>query len=242
MPDVAFVIVSHSESLAQGVCELAAQMAPDVHFEAAGGTDVLPGESRAALGTSYDKVEAALGRALETATGAILVSDLGSATMTIESVLEFADEPERVRFVDAPMVEGTVAAAVRAQLGDPLDAVAQAAIDAGLRYTQVHASIPSSDDETSGRAPEDGVLRVKGTATVADPVGLHARPAAALARVASRFNAEVTIKDADATSVLELMALGVSQGQDVTVVAEGPEAIEALAAVIATLEDPEPTA
>ncbi len=55
-------------------------------------------------------------------------------------------------------------------------------------------------------------------------------------------HAEVTIEDADATSVLELMALGVSQGQDVTVAAEGPEAVEALAAVITTLEDPEPSA
>ena len=36
---VSFVIVSHSAYLAVGVCELAAQMAPDVRFEAAGGTD-----------------------------------------------------------------------------------------------------------------------------------------------------------------------------------------------------------
>ena len=35
---VSYLIVSHSASLAAGVCELAAQMAPDVHFEAAGGT------------------------------------------------------------------------------------------------------------------------------------------------------------------------------------------------------------
>lgn len=242
MPGVAFVIVSHSESLAQGVCELAAQMAPDVYFEAAGGTDILPGETHAALGTSYDKVEAAVGRALQVAHGAILLSDLGSATMTIESVLEFAEEPERVRFVDAPLVEGTVAAAVRAQLGDPLEAVVQAAIDAGLRYAQVHAPVLSAEDSEPHLLPVEGVLRVKGTATVADPVGLHARPAAVLARVASRFDAEVRVDDADATSVLDLMALGVSQGQDLTVVAEGPEAVEALAAVIATLEDPEPTA
>ncbi len=30
---VAFVIVSHSAALAAGVCELAAQMAPDVPFD-----------------------------------------------------------------------------------------------------------------------------------------------------------------------------------------------------------------
>lgn len=242
MPEVAFVIVSHSERLAQGVCELAAQMAPDVHFEAAGGTDVLPGETHAALGTSYDKVEVALGRALDAAPGAVLMSDLGSATMTIESVLEFADEPERVRFVDAPLVEGAVAAAVRSQLGDSLEAVAQAAIDAGLRYGQVHAAHSSQPEEVAADVLGEGVLRVKGTATVADPVGLHARPAAVLARVASQFDAEVTVEDAEATSVLELMALGIAQGQDVTVAAEGADAVEALAAVIALLEDPNPAA
>lgn len=39
MPRVAFVIASHSGRLAQGVVELADQMAPEVHFGAAGGTD-----------------------------------------------------------------------------------------------------------------------------------------------------------------------------------------------------------
>ena len=39
MPRVAFVVASHSQLLAKGVVELAAQMAPDVHFGAAGGMD-----------------------------------------------------------------------------------------------------------------------------------------------------------------------------------------------------------
>ena len=37
---VAFVIVSHSAKLAEGVVELAQQMAKDVEFRAAGGTEV----------------------------------------------------------------------------------------------------------------------------------------------------------------------------------------------------------
>lgn len=242
MPEVAFVIVSHSEGLAQGICELAAQMAPEVHFEAAGGLDVVAGETQAGLGTSYDKVEAALKRALEVSPGVLMLSDLGSATMTIESVLEFADEPERVRFVDAPLVEGAVAAAVKAQLGEGLDSVAQAAIEAGCRYALIHAESRSGAPSTVEEALPEKAIRVKGTATVADPVGLHARPAAVLARIASRFESEVTVDGADAISVLDLMSLGVTQGQDVTVIAEGPDAVEALAAVIATLEDPQPTA
>ena len=113
---VSFVIVSHSASLANGVCELAAQMAPDVHFEAAGGTD----DGR--IGTSYDLVEKALEAALAAVdgegSGVIVLTDLGSATMTVESVIDMSDEPERVRFVDTCLVEGAVASSVRAQLGD----------------------------------------------------------------------------------------------------------------------------
>ena len=122
---VSFVIVSHSVSLAVGVCELAAQMAPDVRFEAAGGTD----DGR--IGTSYDRVEAALEAALAAVdgvgSGVIVLTDLGSATMTVESVIEMSDDPERVRFVDTALVEGAVASSVRAQVGDDLDQVAEAA-------------------------------------------------------------------------------------------------------------------
>ena len=122
---VSFVIVSHSASLATGVCELAAQMAPDVHFEAAGGTD----DGR--IGTSYDLVETALEAALAAVdgegSGVIVLTDLGSATMTVESVIDMSDEPERVRFVDTCLVEGAVASSVRAQLGEDLDQVADVA-------------------------------------------------------------------------------------------------------------------
>lgn len=122
---VAFVIVSHSAALAAGVCELAAQMAPDVPFTAAGGTD----DGR--IGTSYDRVEAALEAALGAVegegSGVVVLTDLGSATMTVESVIDMSDEPERVRFVDTALVEGAVAASVRAQLGDSLSQVAEVA-------------------------------------------------------------------------------------------------------------------
>uniref|UniRef100_UPI00289DB348 dihydroxyacetone kinase phosphoryl donor subunit DhaM n=1 Tax=Actinomyces sp. TaxID=29317 RepID=UPI00289DB348 len=123
---VGLVIVSHSDLLARGVVEVASQMAPDVELVAAGGTDDL------SLGTSFDRVEAAVGEVLTEVgdgegTGAVILTDLGSATLTAESVVEFADEPERLVLADAPLVEGAVAAAVRAQLGDTVDEVAAAA-------------------------------------------------------------------------------------------------------------------
>ena len=233
---VSFVIVSHSASLATGVCELAAQMAPDVHFEAAGGTD----DGR--IGTSYDLVEAALETALNAVdgegSGVIVLTDLGSATMTVESVIDMCDEPERVRFVDTCLVEGAVASSVRAQLGEDLGQVADVAAALAPRVDDVPAQevpSPATCAPGGGGAPASSTW-AQGDAVVADPVGLHARPAAAFVRLAGTFDAEVTVNGADGGSVLELMALGITQGQSVHIEANGADATAAVAALTDMLE------
>jgi phosphotransferase system HPr (HPr) family protein len=75
---------------------------------------------------------------------------------------------------------------------------------------------------------------------------LHARPAGALAVAAGRFaaNVKVTVssdaagaRSADARSVLGVMGLGATSGQQVTVTADGPDAAEAVAALIAILAE-----
>lgn len=70
---------------------------------------------------------------------------------------------------------------------------------------------------------------------------LHARPAGALAVAAGRFAAAVSVtagtKTADAKSVLGVMGLGAVSGQRVTVSAEGPDAGQAVAELIAILGD-----
>ncbi len=117
--NVALVIVSHSVQLAEGVVELAAQMAKDVTIRAAGGTD----DGR--IGTSFDKVNDAVTELRAAGHDVAILTDLGSATMTVESVLDLLDDDElaHVKFVDGPLVEGAVAAAVTAQVGGDLDAV-----------------------------------------------------------------------------------------------------------------------
>ena len=233
---VSFVIVSHSASLAAGVCELAAQMAPDVHFEAAGGTE----DGR--IGTSYDLVESALDAALAAVdgdgSGVIVLTDLGSATMTVESVIDMSDEPERVRFVDTCLVEGAVASSVRAQLGEDLDQVADVAASLAPRLDEApaqEAPSPAAGEPGGGGAPASSTW-AQGDAVVADPVGLHARPAAAFVRLAGTFDAEVTVNGADGGSVLELMALGITQGQSVHIEANGADATAAVAALTDMLE------
>jgi phosphocarrier protein HPr len=68
---------------------------------------------------------------------------------------------------------------------------------------------------------------------------LHARPAGALAVAAGRFASAVSVtagpRTVDAKSVLSVMGLGATSGQRVTVSADGPDAEEAVTALIAIL-------
>ena len=70
---------------------------------------------------------------------------------------------------------------------------------------------------------------------------LHARPAGTLAVAAGRFAAAVSVtagsNTADAKSVLGVMGLGATSGQHVTVFAAGPDAREAVTALIAILSE-----
>jgi phosphocarrier protein HPr len=70
---------------------------------------------------------------------------------------------------------------------------------------------------------------------------LHARPAGAVAVAAGRFASAVSVtagtRTVDARSVLSIMGLGATSGQQVTVSADGPDAAEAVAALIAILGD-----
>src|SRR5699024_7426229 len=67
-------------------------------------------------------------------------------------------------------------------------------------------------------------------------LGLHARPAAQLARKMDGFDATVRINGVDATSVLALMGLGLTGGARLQVEASGPEATAALDVLEADVE------
>ena len=120
---VGLVLVSHSEQLAAGLREMVVQFAPgDVTVEAAGGTD----DGR--FGTSYQRIEAAISKA-DRGHGVVVLADLGSAVLTARTVLD--DHPRAdVLLIDAPLVEGAVAASVLAATGAGLDDVSAAAAEA----------------------------------------------------------------------------------------------------------------
>jgi phosphoenolpyruvate---glycerone phosphotransferase subunit DhaM len=123
-PSVGIVLVSHSAELAAGAANLAAQVSGGtVTIVAAGGTD--DGD----LGTSAAKVEHAL-RQADRGAGVVVLPDLGSAVLTVRAVLEDYNSAGSVLLVDAPFVEGAVAATVIAAAGGDLKAVATAAEEA----------------------------------------------------------------------------------------------------------------
>jgi phosphoenolpyruvate---glycerone phosphotransferase subunit DhaM len=211
MSTVGLVVVSHSARLASGVVEVAAQMAPDVTVVAAGGTP------DGGIGTDFEAVDAAVDQA-ESGAGVVLLYDLGSARMVAEMVVESRADPDRAELVDAPVVEGTVAAAVAAQGGASLAEVAAAARTA--------AAPPATSTAPSAAPAEETTVRLT------NEIGLHARPAAVLARTLSEVDAQVTVRfgtaTADGNSVLALMALGARKGDELTISATGRQAAEAL--------------
>ena len=115
---VAFVIVSHSAKLAEGVIDLARMSAPEVPMFAAGG---LPDGS---YGTSFEKITDAAGEAVMASggDGVVILPDLGSAVMTAEMVLESLDFPN-VKLADAPIVEAAVTGTVLSAAGSSLDEI-----------------------------------------------------------------------------------------------------------------------
>jgi PTS hybrid protein len=120
---VGLVVVSHSAKVAEGVVEMAAQMAGEVRIEAAGGTD------EGGIGTDATLIAEAIAAA-DSGDGVLVFADLGSAVLSAQLAIdELVDEQRRgsVRIADAPLVEGAVIAAIQASTGSSLDEVAEAA-------------------------------------------------------------------------------------------------------------------
>ena len=120
---VGIVIVSHSSKVAQGIKEIAGQMAnKDLKIIAAGGLQ------DGKIGTDAAKIYKAITEA-DSGDGAIVTVDLGSAVLSASMALDMLDESrkKRVLIADAPIVEGTINAAITASVGEPLNKVKESA-------------------------------------------------------------------------------------------------------------------
>ncbi len=235
---IALVIVSHSPKIAEGTKELAAAMATDIHIGAAGGNPA------GGLGSDFDLIESTVNEALEASggKGVVVLTDLGSATLTVDSVVDFADDPDLIRYAPGPIVEGAVAAAVASAQGDDLDAVVASVADAAhLLNEEAGGSSEVVDPEGAiAEAVADVVVpgatgAFEAHAVVADLAGLHARPAAELAKLAATYPCDVRVNDLPATSILSIITKGIKHGDTVTVSSQGEDAERAVKEVAAAI-------
>ena len=126
-PRVGLVLVSHSSRVASAVAQMASGLVgtgEPVPVAAAGGAP------DGGLGTDADAIREAA-HSVDEGVGVLLLADLGSAVLTVRTLLAEGDElPEGSALLDAPFVEGAVAAVVSASAGADREAVVAAARDA----------------------------------------------------------------------------------------------------------------
>ena len=122
---IGIVLVSHSAALADGLAEMAEQIAGgEVCILAAGGGP------DGTLGTSGDVIVSAIEKA-DSGAGVLILADLGSAILSVKAALASGDlDGTDAVLVDAPLVEGAIAAAVAASIGQDLAAARSAAEEA----------------------------------------------------------------------------------------------------------------
>ena len=228
---VSIVIVSHSATLAAGVRELALQMVQDqVAIAAAGGID----DPNHPIGTDPMKVVAAI-ESVYSPDGVVVLMDLGSALLSTETAVELIPEEQQANIFlcSAPLVEGTLAAAVQASFGAPVSQViaeAQGALSA--KRSQLDHETPAAETAVP-TLPAAAAQTI--TLIIPNKLGLHARPAARFVSTANRFQADVRIQRgaqaANAKSFNQVATMGVRQGDEVVISASGDDAQAVLAAI-----------
>jgi len=222
------VVVSHSRALADAAVALAREMlhGEPVRVEVAAGLD------DTTFGTDATQIMTAV-EAADQGQGVVVLMDLGSAVLSAELALELLDDDVRDRVVlcPAPLVEGLVVAAVAAAAGADRDEVAAEAAGALAGKTSHLAAPEPQAAPDPASAPDE----LTGAFTVANPHGLHARPAARVVQAVRAFDARVLIRNrttgsawVPAGSLSKVATLGVLSGHDVEVRAGGNQAREAL--------------
>jgi phosphocarrier protein HPr len=76
--------------------------------------------------------------------------------------------------------------------------------------------------------------------TIINKLGLHARPAAQLVKVASKFSSEISFRkgnlEVNGKSIMGVMMLAAAKGAKITVIVKGSDEKEALGAIVNVFE------
>lgn len=243
MSIISLVIVSHSQQLALGVRELAVQMVGErVPIAIAAGIE----DSDNPLGTDAMQVYQAI-TSVFSDHGVLVLMDLGSAVMSAEMALEFLspEQRDKVYLCSAPLVEGTLAAAVSAAAGNNIQEViaeAQGSLSAKATMLGVQDHLKPHTCplvQTEGVGGENSQeIRL----TIKNRLGLHARPAAQFVATASRYKSQIQVQNftrgtaaVRGDSINQVATLGARQGHELLITAIGTDAQAALTALKALI-------
>ncbi|MDZ7962406.1 MAG: phosphoenolpyruvate--protein phosphotransferase [Aulosira sp. DedQUE10] len=231
---VAIVIVSHSQKLALGVQELAAQMVQGrVPLAIAAGID----DAENPLGTDPMQVYEAIASVFSD-DGVLVLMDLGSALMSAEMALEFLspEQRQKVHLCEAPLVEGAIAAVVAAAAGHNIQQVIAEARSSLVAKATLLGVVSSPASIVPAAHTESATQEIR--LAVSNRLGLHARPAAQFVTTAAKFHSQVWVKNITrgtnavrGDSINQVATLGVRQGHELVITATGVDAEQALAAL-----------
>lgn len=129
--------------------------------------------------------------------------------------------------------------------GEMLMDVDYVAVNSGAEQVSTSSAVRSAEQppgaSVSRSGEESSAARASRTVSLALKHGLHARPAAMLAKRARTAGAAVTVsangKSADIRSLTAVMALGARHGDELTITARGANAHAALEAMVAGIEE-----
>jgi phosphoenolpyruvate-protein phosphotransferase/dihydroxyacetone kinase phosphotransfer subunit len=225
---VGLVVVSHSRALARAAVALAQEMLHGKQIRIA----IAAGLDDTTFGTDAAQIVDAI-TAADQGAGVVVLMDLGSAVLSAELALELLDDEVREQIVlcPAPLVEGLVVAAVAAASGASSEEVAAEA--SGALAGKI-GHLGTAPVVAAGEAAADSD-ELTGSFVVANPHGLHARPAARLVQEVRRRDAHARIRNrstksewVDAGSLSKIATLGVRSGDEVEVRVSGTQAAETL--------------
>lgn len=189
--------------------------------------------------------------------GVVVLMDLGSAVLSAEMALEFLPPEQRakVRLCEAPFVEGAIAAFVQAANGASLEEVlaeargalaakaaqlseveAQQAVippSGAIAQPTVSAHIAQDQPTTENQQQTEEIYLI-----VHNQMGLHARPAAKFVATASQFQSQINLRNVTSNSqsvngksINQVITLGIFQGDEIAIAANGSDADSALVAL-----------
>lgn len=250
---IGLVIVSHSKPLADALIDLVRQFSANaLPIARAAGV----GLERREFGTDAVDIADAI-QSVYSADGIVVLMDLGSAILSADMALELLPDEVRstIHFCAAPLVEGTIAAAVQIAAGSDIETVCQEALRAlcpKIEQLKPSDSTDLSDEpaETSKKPSHDQGLETElpqeAIITIRNVHGLHARPAARFVQTAAAFDADVQVAKlvsgsdsrqsiakgpVSGISLTSLATLGVLRGDRLLIRAKGQDAKRVLEAL-----------